>query len=63
LEKLRRREELEREEREEREGRDGSREEPDSTESSVEGIYVSGVRSLHPFKVRTQVFVQIVPHF
>ncbi|XP_023342368.1 uncharacterized protein LOC111712082 isoform X3 [Eurytemora carolleeae] len=51
LEKLRRREELEREEREEREGRDGSREEPDSTESSVEGIYVSGVRSLHPFKV------------
>ena len=26
-------------------------EEPDSTESSVEGIYVSGVRSLHPFKV------------
>ena len=24
---------------------------PDSTESSVEGIYVSGVRSLHPFKV------------
>jgi len=24
---------------------------PDSTESSVEGIYLSGVRSLHPFKV------------
>ena len=24
---------------------------PDSTESSVEGIYLSGVRALHPFKV------------
>ena len=46
LEKLRRREEEER-------GEEGREEvgEPDSTESSVEGIYVSGVRSLHPFKV------------
>lgn len=46
LEKLRRREEEERQGREEVE-----LEEPNSTESSVEGIYMSGVRSLHPFKV------------
>jgi len=49
LERLRRRDE-DRECSEEGRG-NREEEEPDSTESSVEGIYVSGVRSLHPFKV------------
>jgi hypothetical protein len=49
LERLRRREE------EERGGGAGAELEDtphDSAESSVEGIFLSGVRSLHPFKVR-----------
>ena len=46
LEKLRRREEQERGLEVE-----DDQAEPDSAESSVEGIYVSGVRAHHPFKV------------
>jgi hypothetical protein len=49
LERLRRREE------EERGGGGGEAEDTphDSAESSVEGIFLSGVRPLHPFKVAT----------
>ena len=60
LEKLRRREEAERQGcGSDGAGVDGGEEDnhADSTESSVEGIYVQGVRSSHPFQVIQELYI------